>query len=604
MDLFTYLYPTENVAQLVVATQVICFCLWVLALGFFMLRDLRLRGQVEGFDVSIRDDSGSADSKDAPQFLSNVGGKDGARPSKVPSNRVIVQHLAALRDSGQSSRQLDVSGLIRNSSNRLTSNRGWMRSVLSLFIVLGLLGTLWGLASSLSHLSTLSPGQSQITNENLAQGLNVLLSKLGGAFAPSIWGVFFTIVGVILFSIYLRAASIPLINSLERRTLIRWAPLLAAKKIDESKLMQENIKAAQEIGVAASTISYNVSQLVTTFNENLPALVSNLTQSVSEISEKLSNDATELADDVKRASKTLKALTVASENLNEFSQTFKDSVEKLYPFSDAAELRGLYEELLGRSKILLDSNEEFQQRVHDQLAENVQQKVLLIDAVNLFKDRVTEASSSIKDEMGGTAEAAKDAFGRLSTQNEDVIKELVNQIGTPVAEALTPIPAALGGIEKEIKRINAPLEGVKDSMEKSSYQIVKHADDSLTQMGDKLQAQVENLEVLSGSIDNLAPKIEELTNKIDGFSSKTDKTGERIDRFSVQSEKFGGTVVEFGRKADEVIRAVSTGNGRRATGNRSPGEVTIAETSKNGPRKLGLWQWFKGKLPGGKSNNG
>jgi len=550
MDLYRYLYPTEYSAQLIVAIQFGSFFLWLIALGYFMIRDLRLKNEIEMFDPNVDDDVGN-------------------KVAKV-SSRPLFEHLDALRDSGRTNTPLDISGLIRNTSNRLTSNRGWLRSVLSLFIVLGLLGTLWGLASSLSHLSILSPGQNQITNENLAQGLNVLLSKLGGAFAPSIWGVFFTIVGVVIFSIYLRTASIPLINSLESKTLISWAPVLAAKRVDESKLMEENIKAAQGIGVAAATISYNVGQLVTTFNENLPGLVSNLTESVSAISDKLSNDATELADDVKKARTTLKALTVASENLNQFSQTFKDSVEKLYPFSDAEQLRLLYEQLLSRSDLLLENNEEFQRKVHDQLSENTQQKALLIATVGVLQDRAAEAASSISHEIGGTAEAAKEAFTRLSTQNENVIKELVNQVGNPVSTALIPIPGALEGIETEIKRINTPLADVSDSIANTSFAVIEHARNNLTEMADKLQAQVTNLEVLSGSIDNLAPKIEELSNKVDGFNTKTKAIEDSVNRFGEQRVKLDGTLAEFGKKSDEVVRVIS---GQKKVPDTAPSET-------------------------------
>jgi biopolymer transport protein ExbB/TolQ len=551
MDFFTYLYPREYVAQVVVWVQAIGFALWSTALLYFFIRDLRLRRSINNFDVSaLRPARGGAG--DANLFS---GGSEEDRGYGSVSNRFLTYHLSALDASGKNGRPLDVTGLVNNTASGLVSNNTWLKSTLSLFIIVGLLGTLWGLASSLNQLSTMTPDGSQITNETLSLGLNALLSKLGGAFAPSIFGVTFTILGVLLFALYTRAGSIPLVAALERQTITLWGPALIQQSPDAAMLMRDNIKAAEQIGKAAESISTNVDKLVATFNENLPDLVKNLTESIGAISEKLSTEATNLSDDVSNARSSLKALTGASENLNKFSETFKTSVEKLYPFSDATELRSLYEQLLERSTGILENHDAFQQLVLEQLNQIAEQKVLFNQGLSSFSENVNRASGSIVNEIGGTSTAAKDAFSRLSEQNENVIRELVRQVGSPITELLEPIPGTLTVLNQEIRRINTPLEGVKDSIANSSYAVINYATDRMVNIEDKLQAQVTNLEGLTSSVDGLVPKLEILSERIDGFNKKTEKFSDSIADFGGSTAALAGKFERFDQKAEEVIMA-------------------------------------------------
>jgi uncharacterized protein YoxC/biopolymer transport protein ExbB/TolQ len=553
MDFFTYLYPREHVAQVVVGVQILGFILWSLALIYFFIRDRLLINQVIKFNVAALGQQeiaarGSETESPADGQLLKID-------SQITSNTILSRHLITLGAFGKSGRPLDVAGLVKNTTARLTVNNTWLKSTLSLFIVVGLLGTLWGLASSLDQLAAMSPDGTQITNETLAQGLNTLLGKLGGAFAPSICGVFFTVLGVLFFAIYIRAASMPLAALIERRTITYWAPGLADKKTDAAGLMQENIKAAQQIGKAAENISENIDKLVGTFNENLPNIVKDLSESVTQISDSLTRNATQLSDDVNSARSTLKALTRASENLNQFSGTFKNSVEKLYPFSDATELRALYEKLLDRSTGILENYDAFQEGIRQELSQIAEQKGLFNTSLNAFRERVEEASASIVDEIGGTSSAAKDAFLRLSEQNETVIRELVHQVGSPIATILQPIPETLDRVKGEISRINTPLEGVRDSIAASSHKVIDYAAEKMNRIEDKLQSQVTNLEALSSSINALVPSINTLSERIDGFNNKTEDFGKSIDNFGDRAAGIADKFDRFDEKADQVIKS-------------------------------------------------
>lgn len=583
MDFFSYLYPQEWVSQIVVGIQVAAFLLWIISLLYFWMRDVRLRNAVEHFDISdLRLGTGKADGDLFSRVdLKKPGGLD------IPS-KALRYHLRTLDAFGKTGKTLDVESLIRNTTNRLTLNNAWLRSTLSLFIILGLLGTLWGLASSLDQLSSMTGTESQITNETLGLGLSTLLGKLGGAFAPSIFGVFFTITGVLMFALYIRTASMPLAAAVERQTVTYWAPGMVRNESDAAVMMRKNIEAAVQVGSAAQSIGTNVEKLVWTLNESLPAVISALTDSIGEISEKLRNEATGLSDEILNARESLKALTTASENLNGFSETFRKSVEKLYPFSDAAELRAIYEKLLARSDKILQNHDAFQETVLGELANITEQKALFNSGLDKFQKSVSTASNSIVDEIGGTSAAAKDAFSRLSEQNENVIRELVDQVGSPIAAILEPIPGSMEGFNREVRRINTPLEGVKDSIASSSLKVVEYAAQRMNNIEDKLQAQVTNLDALASSINNLVPKVEVLSERIDGFNTKTTTFSETIDRFGGATVNMANMFQQFEQKADEVIRATKVVQ-RPAV--RPPSENRVQE-------KKGILRQIKNKLFG------
>lgn len=548
MEFSQHLIPNESVALAIIWIQLGLFLVWLIWLAWYFFSDLSALRQAQNVNVESFLQPPGQDRA----IFSSVEPKD-LKGSHWPRNKILREHLSSIVTSGRSGRPIEVTGLVSNTISKYTANTSWLRSFLSLFIILGLLGTLLGLASTLGHLSTLGPGGEQITNESLAEGLKVLLSRLGGAFAPSIWGVSLTVAGVLLFSFYTQIAAVPLKLTVEGLTLKQWAPTLAKKGVDEAALMRENIKAAQQIGAAAESIRENIDKLVVTFDQSLPNVVESLASSVNQISEKFANDATELADDVRKASKTLRALTTATENLNTFSETFKTSVESLYPFSDASKLRELYEALLERSTTIIESNGSFQEQVHQQLEVIAANESRLEHAVAHFHQLVSDSASKIADEVGGTSTAARDAFDRLSVQNETVIRELVEQVGKPVTDTLQPMPGTLTRIATELQHINTPLEGVKNSIEQSSFAVVKFADERLARVDDKLIAQVRNLEVLAERIDALSSKFEDIGARIDSFNTKASQFGSTVASFAAKSDGMSEKFADFDRKADKLI---------------------------------------------------
>ena len=104
--------------------------------------------------------------------------------------------------AGWNESRLEVSELINHTTSNLFRWNNLFRSVLAVFIVIGLLGTLFGLTDSLTDLSpALKESTANETNtensERMTQALGNLMDDVKGAFAPSIWGIIFTVLGVI-----------------------------------------------------------------------------------------------------------------------------------------------------------------------------------------------------------------------------------------------------------------------------------------------------------------------------------------------------------------------------------------------------------------------
>lgn len=144
-------------------------------------------------------------------------------------NKYIFEHLNSIYLAGFRSSHLEPELLVENTLANIFRRLEGLRSFISVFLVIGILGTLFGLAGSIGSFSggnfDIASNSSQI-NEISTQ-ISTLFKQLRGAFAPSIWGVIFTIIFVIWYSVGIQEG---LINRLTERlmhyTIKEWVPVL------------------------------------------------------------------------------------------------------------------------------------------------------------------------------------------------------------------------------------------------------------------------------------------------------------------------------------------------------------------------------------------
>jgi hypothetical protein len=179
----------------------------------------------------------------------------------VSSESVVVPHFEAIFAAGCYQGLLDVGELLRHTERTILEREAVRRTRLSIFLILGLLGTLFGLADSIVALLNLMKG-----NSDAAANMTELLSGLRGAFSPSLSGVMATVLGTYLYSRYQQKNILPLLAEFRASTLYFWVPRLYPTT------QQVAIEAAQKMMAEAKVVA----EFATSIKRDSGQLQSNL----------------------------------------------------------------------------------------------------------------------------------------------------------------------------------------------------------------------------------------------------------------------------------------------------------------------------------------
>lgn len=582
MDINSFLFPREQFALVIWYIQIGFFLFWFLLIVREAIKLKRFEKQIKEFeDITklknfLRSPSKSLlfemqGYEEFNTFCSSI-----SKHNKSP----IVKHLRAIFQSGLKESSLDINLLIKSTNNRLLSANTTLRSMLSLFIILGLLGTLGGLSLSLNELSGLLTVNTQISNESLSLALKNLLPKLGVAFATSFWGVVFTILGVLIFGLYYNLIIMPISRLLEGETLTNWVPnliptpsqILHEKLILTEHQMQKSFDAAQKVGEFANDIK---------------------------------NDAGALSQSFRNTHLTLETLKTATENLNEFSKTFIESVGKLAPFQD--DLRNLYQHMANDSQkfnktieYVLISNREFHENVEREFKfqasqtekfynAHSEQSTNLLKALRSYEDAYLKNRESVDANLLVLMQNAQQAFQSISTQNEAIVYGLAKAVGDPIREDLvtgltgissqtqegftgistkldTALGEKLGNVAVELfdvadilKHINIPLKAAAEKIELTFETFDKHTEvwankvnSSLVTQNDNGKTQVETLNYLNENVSTLITKITDLST----VSEELRSLNSTINALQVNIEKIksNGNQSDGGKSSERAIQ--------------------------------------------------
>jgi hypothetical protein len=454
MKPWQFLVPDDPVAVGVLIFLSALFILWLLFLigeSFRMRRhkeEIRNSDSVEVLEdvlkrqiVLRRDDASAIDpeqriaAKKQEELNFQEALADFRTTVGITDHSITDAHIRAIFEAGWNNSQLEVEPLIKNTAQRLLHSNGLLRSILSLFIIIGLLGTLFGLAHSLAELSPLIPDGTQLTNTAAAQGLGKLLNRLKGAFAPSILGVGLTIVGVLLFSLYLKACQ-SVIDELERLTLTVWVPRLypnpfqqqVATLIQTEDLIQQNQAHIETVANFASHIKEDVEGFGT---------------------------------EIKKAKTTLADLNQSSSQINQFAGSFARSIEKLAPFQD--ELSKLYSKMLEDSKVfqegvtnsLLDTGK-IQQEAHEIILQQSTQLQKVIGQLHSYENAFVFSHQELNTVLNAVMIDAQKAFQDIGKRNTEIIDAIDSSLSVPLREDLT------GNLTTLNETLNTKLSSIVD----------------------------------------------------------------------------------------------------------------------------------------------
>ena len=437
------------------------------------------------------------------------------KESSLGERSPIAKHLKAIFLAGWDETRLEVGELINHTTSDLFKWNNLFRSMLAVFIVIGLLGTLVGLADSLTGLSlplresvasesTVKNNEERAANQpstensqKMTQALSELLDKMKGALAPSIWGIIFTIIGVIFYGIYLQFACHPVKSILEQSTLTTWIPKLyptTSQKLIQT--LQQSESQMQKGFVTAAQFS----ESVRTGRSNIDEFKESLTQ-VRAITQPLSDSVVQInkaASDISTAADTLN--TDFTESLDTFSTEFTSSVTHLTGFQD--EIRSLHQQFQKAANQKLNQFQDAANQKLDQQIETLnKQDQNLTKTVEVLKNcekLYVESCQQIDETLQEFLNKTNEANANIEASN----REFLDGINTTNREWITEIQAQL---KTELEIIQPTL---KEELKTLSEQLTSDLKEVQGSLDERLTALTDQLKFFQLPIEKTADQIE------------------------------------------------------------------------------------------------
>lgn len=578
MNSLEYLYPNNPVEQIIIALQLLLFLIWLILVILQYISLQRTSREIKSCDSisSLSKQNAISPPSNESEALARL--KVYCGEVLLPDKSPIYSHIKTLYRAGFFQGNLDVQALINNTTSVISGFNHILRSILSLFIVLGLLGTLFGLATSLAHLPAnlgslpTSGDNPSVTNGVLSEGFQTMLESLGSAFTPSLTGVLLTVLGVLIITVLQkRMHTVSLL--LEQETLSDWllylyptTPQHLSNQLTRSeKQLKENFDAAKKVAEFAGDIR---------------------------------NDAEGLREEINETRTKFKDLRTASENLVKFSESFSESTHNFPGFQN--ELRDLNKQVLVDSKLLhvtignslkrmdegfidvlnsvnsklgefliplqtnfnqslednkgfLDGNRSFLSEVRDhfsqqneffdrQYSEQKNTLEVLFQSFKSYEETYISTRKTIDETLINTLSAVESASEKLGTANEAVIRGLIEAIGDPLKAEVTStmqeivigintIPADLSTISKKLGQINIPLEKASERMSAITEKFDSRTENFVRGLRDEFASQnkqnheyIQDLNKVNTTITSLNSNLLSLSAKLDSFNQNLGKT--------------------------------------------------------------------------------
>ena len=505
----------------------------------------------------------------------------------------ITKHLKAIFVAGWDETRLESSELINHTTSELFKWNNLFRSMLAVFIVIGLLGTLFGLADSLTGLSPALKASmvneapieeneesraNRSTTENsdrMTQALGGLLDKMKGALAPSIWGIIFTIIGVILYGIYLQLACHPVKSILEQSTLSIWIPQLYPTT--SQKLIQtlQQSEAQMEKGLETAA---QFSDSVKKVDNNIDEFIESLTQA-SDLTEPLSNSVTQInkaASDISAAADVLN--TSFTESLDKFSNDFTSSVNNLTGFQE--EIRKLHQQFQDTANENLErqtNNWEEQNQKFDATLDVLKNyESLYVDACRQIDDTLQTFLNQINEANTSIETTNRKFLEEINATNRGWIEEIQTQLKTDLAIIQPTLKEVQGTLDKRLTELKNQLQFFQAPIERAANQIegtiasftrimegvVGDIKSEYKKQSESIEKQNKNYAAQLTESQNLSESVISLLKQLDVSSSNqksaVDELSANVGRLTKDIENLDNTIKTFTSGSEELSQSVST----------------------------------------------
>lgn len=470
MILLTYIWPQEWLLRVVIVIM------WVVA-AIAVRRCVKLKSIAkENLDMLTKTEDVSALEKallenniDTNQCFADYETEKG----KNTTTEVLFEHLRAIYDAGLKSSRLDADLLVKNSIDKIFTGIDFLRTSISLFLVIGILGTLAGLAISIGGFNGTNfavMGQTSTT----ANELSNLFTNLRGAFAPSMWGVSFTIVFVFFYALIIQEGCINRVTEkLTINTIKNWLPVLYPTDFQrgDNSIVKLNatIKNADGINQGVTDLQKNILSSNATLQEL--TRVANVIKGASDKFDKSSDKVMEikrLYDDIYKC-----------------NEQFNTSLQAIVKSAEEARLGG-YDEYLKRSdenyRTLQQDAEKQIQIIQGQimtLTENTLKSYGQYDTktqenYNVIRKESAKQIQLIQEQIKSLSDNTKiyfDALTKVMTENQDKLTSVLNELksyDTNVFQNMNSLQASLNeSVERNaeaVKILNDLSIGIKGGL--------------------------------------------------------------------------------------------------------------------------------------------
>lgn len=544
MGILSYIIPQEwllrivILAMIVLAGFVIRKC-WVLyALGKENLAMLDRMEDVSDLEKALLKNGANLDEEFAA-YETSLGKND--------NTFVLFEHVKAIYDAGAQSSRLDADLLVKNTVDKIFTSVDSVKTSISLFLVMGILGTLAGLAISIGGFNGANfvmTGQSSST----ANELSLLFGNLRGAFAPSMWGVFFTIVFVFIYSWKIQEGCINKVTEkLTINTIRYWLPRLYPTDFQrgDQSLVKLNATIANADGINNG---------VRTLEKNL----SSSNQTLQQLA-KVSDDIQKASDRFDKSTDKIVKIKELYDELKKTNDTFHSSLESLI-HSATQDRKDSYEEYMNLVEKNAVAVQEANQKMKDQMAQYFDALTVVLKSqnstfsenlqgqINTWKDTLRSQSAELQAvisqlkaydtnffqtvndtkeslnesvKINTKAAIANQELGQKLREIEEKLlnrqDELIEQIAQPVTAQLTEVAHILQGLQKPFIDATNSISAMADR----NYRQMTELINPIQEITNTLQ---EKQNVLTNDNQRLMQTLETLQNTMHGFQKTVNAT--------------------------------------------------------------------------------
>lgn len=474
--LWSYVWPQEWFLRLVI------ILMWIVAaIAFQRFRKLK---RIATNNLEILNKTEDVSSLEKALLENNIDTNQcfldyETEKGKNEKNEIVFEHLRAIYDAGIKSSRLDADLLVKNSIDKIFTGIDFLRTSISLFLVIGILGTLAGLAISIGGFNGANfavMGQTSTT----ANELSNLFGNLRGAFAPSMWGVFFTITYVFAYAYFIQEKCINRVTEkLTINTIKNWLPVLYPTDFQRSdnSLVKLNatIKNADGINRGVTDLQKNILNSNATLREL--TRVATVIKEASDKFEKSSDKVMEiksLYDELKTCNEefntSLQEIVKSAEEarLGGYDEYVKKSQENynLIRQESAKQIRLLQDEIKGLSNNVITYFDQLSKTMegNQKQLEGVLQELKAYDA-NVFKG-MNSLQTNLDVSVKGNV-ATKESLDKLIFDVRNELKQQLDLLSTNIRGLNKPMEQTAALIQQMLEKNYTAMDRLLDDNQKA-----------------------------------------------------------------------------------------------------------------------------------------